>query len=150
MLMLQGVLGIDSLSAGVWYVAIDFQLYVLFVLLLWMGQVSGRRLATTDFSAWLPAGFVLITALLSLLIFNRDSRWDNTALYFFGSYALGIASGWAIRSGQRARFRLLILCVGLFALWVEFRARIAVAVLVALLLGFGRFHLVRREVRIVH
>ena len=29
LLLLQGILGFDSLSAGVWYVAIDFQLYAL-------------------------------------------------------------------------------------------------------------------------
>lgn len=43
-LLLHGVLGYESLSAGAWYVAIDFQLYMLTVLLLWLGgMLAGRR-----------------------------------------------------------------------------------------------------------
>jgi peptidoglycan/LPS O-acetylase OafA/YrhL len=145
-LMLQGLLDVESLSAGVWYVMIDFQLYVLFVLLLWLGQRM-RHLATADF---LPAVVVLAVALASLFHFNRDARLDDTAFYFFGAYALGIGAGWAIRSGHRKRFRLLITVVGLLALWIEFRARIAVSLITALILGFGLLHLKRREVRIVH
>ncbi len=149
LLMLQGLLGIESLSAGVWYVAIDFQLYALFVLLLWAGH-GLHRLASADFMARAAPAMVLAMALASLLYYNRDARWDDTALYFFGSYALGIASGWSIRSGLGARYRLLIIVAALLALWVEFRARIAVAALTALLLGFGRLVLVRREIRLVH
>ena len=32
------LLGFDSLSAGVWYIAIDFQLFALMALLLWAGR----------------------------------------------------------------------------------------------------------------
>ena len=42
---------VDSLSAGVWYVAIDFQLFALFALLLWCGR--GRP--------WLSVLLVLVT-----------------------------------------------------------------------------------------
>ncbi len=43
-LLLHGVLGYESLSAGAWYVAIDFQLYALTTLLLWFsGTLAGRR-----------------------------------------------------------------------------------------------------------
>src|SRR5450830_1945342 len=38
-LLLHGVLGYESLSAGAWSVAIDFQLYAVMVLLLWLGGV---------------------------------------------------------------------------------------------------------------
>ncbi|MBY0464739.1 MAG: acyltransferase family protein [Burkholderiales bacterium] len=37
-LLLNGVLDTDSLSAGVWYIAIDFQLFALMLALLWLGQ----------------------------------------------------------------------------------------------------------------
>jgi hypothetical protein len=40
-LLLHSVMGIDSLSAGVWYVAIDFQLFALMLALLWLGQRLG-------------------------------------------------------------------------------------------------------------
>ena len=38
LLLLQDLLGYDALSAGLWYVAIDMQLYVLLVLALWAGR----------------------------------------------------------------------------------------------------------------
>lgn len=48
-LLLNGALGVPSLSAGIWYVAIDLQLYALLVLLLWLasrfsadGVIRGR------------------------------------------------------------------------------------------------------------
>lgn len=141
--LLHGLLGFESLSAGVWYVAIEFQLYALFVLLLWLG----RRLTSADF---LSAGLVLAMALASLLYFNRDAGWDNTAFYFFGAYALGIASGWAIRSERRGQILWLIGIVGLLALWIDFRPRIAVALLTALALGCSRLHMARLESRIIH
>ncbi len=126
-LLLHGLLGVDALSAGVWYIAIDFQLFALLTLLLWAGRRD--RLA--------PA-LVLTVAALSLFWFNRDASWDNWAIYFFGSYGLGAAAWWA--SGQaRARLLLgLVAIVTVSALLVNFRLRIELALIVALLLGFAR------------
>jgi peptidoglycan/LPS O-acetylase OafA/YrhL len=139
--LLQGILGIDALSAGVWYIAIDFQLYALLVTLLWAATQLDRRLARTDF--W---GLALVTflACLSLFHFNRDSQWDNTGLYFFGLYALGIGSRWATDRIAPWRTLWLITLVGVAALSIDFRARLALALGVALLLGCvqlrGRAH----------
>ncbi|MDP1525279.1 MAG: acyltransferase [Rhodocyclaceae bacterium] len=141
--LLHGLLGVESLSAGVWYVAIEFQLYALFVVLLWLG----RRLTNADF---LPAALVLLMALASLLHFNRDAGWDNTAFYFFGSYALGIASGWAIRTAWRVKVLWLIGIVGILALWVDFRPRLIVSVLTALAFGSTCLHMAHRENRVIH
>ena len=44
-LMLHGVVDVPSLSAGVWYVAIDLQLYALFVILLTLGGTTGSLIA---------------------------------------------------------------------------------------------------------
>ena len=42
--LLHGVLGYEALSAGAWYVAIDFQLYAALALLLWLGgRIAGGR-----------------------------------------------------------------------------------------------------------
>ena len=123
-MLLQGVLGVESLSAGVWYVAIDFQLFALMALLLWPGQ---RR-------AWRYAP-VLGLMLASLFFFNLDEGWDNWALYFFGAYGLGAAAFWAA-SSRHPGWRLGLLAgVGWLALAVNFRDRIALALAVALLLG---------------
>jgi hypothetical protein len=65
-LLLQDVLGQEALSAGVWYVAMDFQLYAMTVLVF----TAARPLrGSTAVSAGPMA--VLLIALLSLAVFNR-------------------------------------------------------------------------------
>ena len=124
-LLLHGVLGVESLSAGVWYVAIDFQLFALMTGLLWLGR-SSPRLARTG-----VLGFMLA----SLFFFNLNTDGDNWALYFFGAYGMGAAAFWSGRSCRRGWMLALLALVGLLALVLDFRGRIALALVVALLLG---------------
>ncbi len=128
-LLLHGILGQASLSAGVWYVAIDFQLFALLALLLWIGQRSGRP--------WLAPALVLGLVAASLFGFNRDEAWDNWAPYFFGAYGLGVLVYW-IRQTSRP-WSMLVLLAGLvlLTLLVDFRTRIALALAVALLLAMA-------------
>lgn len=126
-LLLQSVLGYPALSAGAWYVAIDFQLYALVVAMLWL---SGRR-------AWLLPVLVALGCALSLLHFNLDPEWDNWAPYFFGSYALGMAAWWASDTRRKfgaALLMLLAVLLALVALVVDFRSRLALALVVACVL----------------
>lgn len=125
--LLHGLLGFDALSAGVWYIAIDFQLFALMAILLWSGRI--RVVA--------PA-LVLAVASASLFWFNRDASWDNWAIYFFGSYGLGAAAWWASDRKQMSAWLGVILTVAIAALIIDFRLRIALALAVAMLLGFGR------------
>ena len=125
--LLQGLLGFDSLSAGLWYIAIDFQLFVLMAGLLWLGR----------FRHGAPA-LVLGVATVSLFWFNRDAAWDNWALYFFGSYGLGAAAWWASDRKQLSAWLGVITTVAIAALVLDFRLRIALALAVALALGFSR------------
>ncbi|MDR2838911.1 MAG: acyltransferase [Azonexus sp.] len=127
--LLHGVLGVESLSAGVWYVAIDFQLFALMVLLLWAGRY---RLAA-------PALVLAMTA-ASQFWFNRDAGWDNWALYFFGAYGLGAAVWWLSARRQLASWLGVIATITIAALVVDFRLRLALALGVALALGFSRRH----------
>lgn len=131
LLLLQDVVDAEALSAGAWYVAIDLQLYALLALLLWLGQ-RGTRPA--------PA-LALVAALMlgSLLYFNRDEGWDRWGLYFFGSYALGALAWRAARAQQPARWLALLAAVGALALALDWRPRIAVALLLALLLGLAQW-----------
>jgi peptidoglycan/LPS O-acetylase OafA/YrhL len=126
-LLLQSLLDFDSLSAGLWYVAIDFQLFALLAILLWLGRYSGGA----------PI-LVLALATAALFWFNRDASWDNWALYFFGSYGLGAAAWWASDRKRPAAWLVIIACVTIAALALDFRLRIALALAVALLLGFNR------------
>lgn len=137
--LLHGVLDYPSLSAGAWYVAIDFQLYAMMVLLLWLaGLLVGKRAVQ-----WLMPLVVAVGITLSLLHFNVDAGWDNWAPYFFGSYGLGLMAWWASdpqrKPGAVTLIVLAALLPALVALVLEFRSRIALALVVAcVLLVAGR------------
>jgi peptidoglycan/LPS O-acetylase OafA/YrhL len=138
-LLLHGVLGYPALSAGAWYVAIDFQLYAVVVLLLWLvGRVAG-----SERKPWLMPLVVSIGVSVSLLYFNLDPDWDNWAPYFFGSYGLGLMAWWASdqrrNPGAVAWLMAMTLLPAVTALVLEFRSRIALALAVACVLFlFGR------------
>ena len=134
-LLLQNLLGFDSLSAGVWYIAIDFQLFALLLGTLWLAQRLGARINGTRV---LGVVFVTLLAGASLFFFNRDSSWDDWALYFFGSYALGVLTYWASTRERGADWLGLIAAAVVVALLIDFRSRIAVALIVALALGIAR------------
>ncbi len=124
-LLLHGVLGEESLSAGVWYVAIDFQLFALTVLLL----AAVRRCAAAPWRAHAGQGAVVALVALSLLHFNRDAGWDEWAPYFFGAYGLGMMAWWSVHAdaGQARAWRLAIAVLVLAALALQWRERIALA-----------------------
>jgi peptidoglycan/LPS O-acetylase OafA/YrhL len=132
LLLLQDVLGIEALSAGVWYVAIDFQLFALTLGLLWLARGAGRRAAP------LAVGLVAGLGLASLLVFNRHPALDAWAPYFYGAYALGACAWWAGRPGARLHGLAAIALAGAAALALDWRLRIAVALAVALALGLSR------------
>lgn len=139
-LLLQGVAGQESLSAGVWYVAIDFQLFALAVVVLVLARSAQKRLPAsrlTRTSVLAPCGMVLVAGLTvaSLMYFNRHPELDNTALYFFGAYGLGMLTFWAGRSRHSRYWLAALLVLGVVALATHFRARIATALVVALWLG---------------
>ena len=76
---LQSILGLDSISAGVWYVAIDWQLYSVLAILL------------VSFSSYQALIWLLsIVAVSSLLYFNRSAQYEAYFIYFIGSYGLGV------------------------------------------------------------
>ena len=128
LLLMQDLIGAEALSAGVWYVAIDFQLYVLLLALLALAQQAERRAGQrTPWAPWAVAALVVA----SLLWWNRIPALDTVAPYFFGAYGLGVlVAWWAPAASARLRLGLLAACV-LLALGLDFRWRIAVAALVA-------------------
>lgn len=137
--LLQDVLAYDALSAGAWYVAIDLQLYAMFSILLWTCS------RVQPMSAYLIPALTAIAAGASLLYFNLDADWDVWAPYFLGSYGLGALAWWASDPARRPRstaILLLLLTVpALLSLTVDFRSRIALALLIACVLAaFGRLH----------
>ncbi|MDZ4282938.1 MAG: acyltransferase [Hydrogenophaga sp.] len=129
-LLIHSLLGVGSLSAGVWYVAIDVQLFALLLGLLWLG----RRLG-------MVAPLLVATVVLaSLFHFNRDSGWDNWAVYFFGAYGLGALACWLSRvdAGRNAPGWLAgMVLLTTLALALDWRTRIALALGVALSLAWA-------------
>ncbi|WP_319243196.1 acyltransferase [uncultured Propionivibrio sp.] len=131
--LLHGVLGFDSLSAGVWYIAIDFQLFALLLGLLWLA----RSTATHRQSA-VALLLVGLWAVASLFHFNRDADWDNWAIYFFGAYGLGALTFWLSQQDRRFLGLVGMALVVTLALAIDFRSRILVALITALSLGLGQ------------
>jgi peptidoglycan/LPS O-acetylase OafA/YrhL len=134
-LLLQDLLDEDALSAGVWYVAIDFQLFALAVLLFRFAQLVECR--ATNLRATAPLLIAGLTV-ASLFVFNRDDAWDETALYFFGAYGLGALGYWASKRRHGLALLALLATVVVAALLLDFRGRIAVAGATALALGLIR------------
>ena len=127
--------GFDGLSAGCWYVPMDFQWVSLLLGCLWLAGSMG------DGVEWGKATFfflVVSLALSSLFYFNRDSVWDVWALYFFGAYALGVLAYWGAGRKNAGLWFLGIAVVVGAGLWLEWRSRIAVALLTSLALGLGQ------------
>ncbi|PTR15436.1 peptidoglycan/LPS O-acetylase OafA/YrhL [Nitrosospira sp. Nsp2] len=136
-LLLQDLLDQEVLSAGIWYVAIDFQLFVSAVMLLWLSRQIQHRHPNLK-----AGGLILITGLTlaSLFVFNRDKSLDETAFYFFGSFGLGILIYWISDMPRRNLWLVLLALVVIGALLVDFRFRIAVAGAVMLMLGLVKQH----------
>lgn len=138
--MLQHVLGQEGLSAGVWYVAIDFQLYLM-SLMLWTVSLQLGRSMHANTRAWCLGVFIAMTG-LSLLYWNRHADLDRYGLYFFGAYGMGWLAWHARQSHWAAHLRVLMLVLCAIALWVDFRWRIATACAIAVLLALSpqRWH----------
>ena len=132
-LLLQDIVDEEALSAGVWYVAIDFQLFACSVLLL-----SGVRALPGAWArrngARLVQACVVAGVAASLWVFNRMTELDMWALYFLGAYGLGMLAYWAVQSPRPFAWAGVMLALGGIALVLDFRGRIVVALATALCL----------------
>lgn len=121
---LHDLLGYEALSAGLWYLAIDFQLASLAIAGWWLSHRVSKMCGWKTVIAAQAVVWPLAAA--SLLWINRNPAWDVAALYFFGSYALGMITSW-VSAGKLPKW-----CFWAFtglvvvALMLEFRPRLAV------------------------
>ena len=131
-LLVHGVLGHESLSTGVWYVAIDFQLFLLTVLLLW----TSRALRWAGWAPLLIGGLTLG----SLIWIRTWQDWDNWAPYFYNAYGVGLLLGWlslresADQSLAWVRILLAVLAVLVWQWVISLNGRLLVIMLTAGLL----------------
>ncbi|WP_295960381.1 acyltransferase family protein [Rhodoferax sp.] len=133
--MLQDLLGYEALSAGVWYVAIDFQLFVLAVLVFSLARRWSGGLSNGPSARWLSPVLVVGLTSASLLYFNLDANFDTLGLYFAGAYGMGMLAFWAGRSARPWAWLVALALLGLTALVLDYRERIAVALVTTLVLG---------------
>jgi peptidoglycan/LPS O-acetylase OafA/YrhL len=133
LLLLQNILGFDSLSAGVWYVAIDFQLFLSSLLISYLCW----RFIKKSYLNLLINHFLLIgLGLASLFYFNLDEQWDHYFLYFVAYYVIGITT-YQIVSKIKTPLPTLagvsgLILIIIIALSINFRERFIVALCTSL------------------
>jgi peptidoglycan/LPS O-acetylase OafA/YrhL len=121
-LLLHDILGFEALASGAWYVAVDFQLYALLVLLCFSLQtVTHRRISVV----------VALLCTASMWQFNRIDDLDIWAIYFWAAYGLGVLAAWAKRSPFETRVFWCTAVLGVGALWMEYRTRLSLALITA-------------------
>lgn len=130
---LQDILGIESMSAGAWYVAIDLQLFGLFVILVRVSKLLERPLPETNAPV-----LVACATVASIHIFSKAGILDIWAIYYLSAYGLGALVSWA-RDSSGARKWLWITIALLLVDWAaDPRARPILALATALCLdGFS-------------
>lgn len=132
-LLLHDVLGYEALTVGAWYVAIDLQLFALLVGLLWLARRGWRHPSRLVVGPLLVAG----VALASAFFFNRQPELDAWAPYFFAAYGLGALVHW-LGLWRHRRAGLMLLAVAMAAaLMLDWRDRLALALLTALWLAWA-------------
>ena len=129
----QHLLNMEALSAGVWYVAMDFQLYATALVVFLLAQ----RLATASAAVpavWRQRLWLALTA-GSLLWWSGNESLDDYAVYFYGSYGLGYLAYKSREIGFSRKTWTLVLGLTLLAWWLDPRWRLATALWAAALLA---------------
>ena len=127
--LLHKVLGYDSLTAGIWYVAIDLQL----VALVSLAYAVACRLSYQHGPA-IARWTLLAMGLLSAFFWNRSPDLDRFGIYFLASYMLGMLAAWS-KDGSvpKAVFWAYLGAIAL-SLQADFRSRLVLAAATAALL----------------
>ncbi len=92
LVMLQDLWGVPALSAGVWYVAIDLQLYALMAGLLALSWRWGwqRHVMLV----------LMLTTLVSLMVLSKIPALDVWGIYFWAPYGMGALTALAVQNRQ--------------------------------------------------
>ncbi len=131
---LQNLMGFENLSAGIWYLCIDLQFAILFCLLGALIATFCKRFQGNPSPINLLATVFCVPGTYSAMYWNRIPDWDYSIVYFLSTFVLGALVGWE-RSGHiSARTVLMYGCLLLLSLCIDFRPRLMVALLSAVLL----------------
>lgn len=138
---LQDILGHESLSAGLWYVAIDFQLFAFSALLIFLVERFSPAYWSHIKTHRMSFALVILLALSSLFVFNLYEVLDVYFIYFFAAYSLGFMGAWVIQERNPSLWLTLIALIVITAIYFHFRERLVFAGLTALVLSITRwFH----------
>lgn len=124
---MQDVLGYDHLSAGLWFVCINFQLGLIYAAALWLRDTLAGRIEVPLVAGW-------ILSAISLFHFNRHHEWDSLAFYFFPYFFMGIIVQRATRDRNSAILFWLYQLLIVAAICYDWRWRLASASVVGLLI----------------
>lgn len=133
MLFLQHLLGMEALSAGVWYVAVDLQLYLSALLVVWLAQCLPSQ-GHNSALRWQALCIVLLM-LISIVYWTHHDALENTALFFWGAYGMGWLAWHARIHLGLLRRCLLWLALGLLCWFFDARGRALTAWLVSTMLA---------------
>ena len=132
LLFLQDILQIDALTVGVWYIAIDLQLFITTVLIMWaLNRVGGKNFSFAHYALF---GGLCVS---SFWFFNLTPDLDNYAVYFFGAYGLGLLAFWASKQRLALVVFVFTIAMALGSFVFEPRARVLIAVVTSLCLYFS-------------
>lgn len=118
---MQHVLDLQALSAGVWYVAVDLQLFVFALLLQWLAVALPSRVPGSA-RQWQTA-LILVLVVFSLTLWTHDDALDDTAFFFWGAYGMGWLAWHARNETNPTRRWGLLLGLGVLCLLFDARAR---------------------------
>ena len=133
---LQDILGYDSLSAGLWFVCIEFQLGLIYVAMLYardaLARMRKREQGECSVAVLMLLGWGLAAA--SLFVFNLNQRFDVWGIYFFGQFFTGVMVDHALRRPELKLllwFYLFMMAAALIYCW---RSRLAISLAAGLVL----------------
>jgi peptidoglycan/LPS O-acetylase OafA/YrhL len=129
----QHLLNMEALSAGVWYVAMDFQLYATALLVFYLAQQLAARSEAVP-AVWRQRLWFLLTA-GSLLWWSGNESLDDYAVYFCGSYGLGFLAFKSRDIGFSRKTWALVMVLGVLSWRLDPHWRLATALCVAALLA---------------
>lgn len=133
-LLLQHVLDMEALSAGVWYVAMDFQLYASALLVFALAQRLSVWLPDVSPVVWRQRLWLLLTA-GSLWWWSGNESLDDYAVYFYGAYGLGWMACKSREVGLSRQTWMVLLALAGVAMWLDPRWRLVTALGTAVLLA---------------
>ena len=134
--LLQDILFLEAFSAGVWYVAIDFQLFVIAIACAGLAHAWQRFSETGSVVRKVLFLWATLT-LVSIFVWNLHPLGEIWGTYFLGAYGLGLCIGcWRYANLRFSHFHLslMIVFIGALAFAYQPRERLAVAVVTAFFL----------------